>query len=138
MAPRFLLDASAVYPLVATLREEFVDHARLFAVLDLTAYEVGNALLKEYRKGRVRDLDAAFRLFESALSYVTVLNFPGLSEVLKLAYSENLTFYDAAYLYSARARGMRLVIEDRDLLRFPESINVRSLLEALGTGSEIT
>jgi len=43
---RYLVDASALYPLVLKLREELLDRLPLVAVLDLTVYEVGNAIWK--------------------------------------------------------------------------------------------
>jgi len=56
-----------------------------------------------------------------------------IPKVAELALSENLTFYDAAYLYTARKLGVKLVTEDKDLLRFPESINVKTLVEHLSS-----
>jgi len=54
-----------------------------------------------------------------------------LREVVELATSENLAFYDASYLYAARVHGMKLVTEDNDLQRFPESISIEQLLREL-------
>ncbi len=132
MASRYLLDASAIYPLVLRLREEVLSYIDRFAVLDLTIYEVGNAIWKEFRRGRIRDFVAVARLFEEIFSSITVLR-PQirLHEVVELAIRENLTFYDASYLYTARIYGMKLVTEDSDLLKFPEAINVEQLITEL-------
>ena len=40
----YLLDASALYPLVLKLRDKLLDYLTLMAVLDLTVYEVGNVI----------------------------------------------------------------------------------------------
>ena len=40
MASRYLLDTSALYPLVLRIRENLLKHSSLFTVLDLTIYEV--------------------------------------------------------------------------------------------------
>lgn len=132
MASRYLLDASAIYPLMLRLREELLSYVNRFAVLDLTVYEVGNVIWKEFRRGRIRDPTIVAELFEEIFSSIPVLRPQiGLREVVELAISENLTFYDASYLYAARIYGMKLVTEDSDLLRFPEAINVDQLLKEL-------
>ncbi len=132
MVSRYLLDASAIYPLVLRLREELLSYVDRFAVLDLTVYEVGNVIWKEFRRGRIRDPMIVAKLFEELFNSIPVLR-PQirLREVVKLAISENLTFYDASYLYAARIYRMKIVTEDSDLLRFPESINVDQLLKEL-------
>ncbi len=129
----YLLDASAIYPLVLLLRERFLEYSSLFTVLDLTVYEVGNVLWKEHRRGRVKDVGKAAKLFQEIFRNIHVLRLEsGLQHVLELSVSENLTFYDASYLYAARSRGLRLVTEDQDLQGYPESITVKQLLEELG------
>ena len=134
---RYLLDASAIYPLVLRLRKGLLRYVDRFAVLDLTVYEVGNVLWKEFRRGRIKRLEPVVTLFEELFSYVEVLR-PriGLGEVVKLAVKEGLTFYDASYLYTARTSGMNLVTEDSDLLKFSESISVNELLHELGVVRE--
>ncbi len=46
MGAEYLLDASAPYPLVLRLREEFLEYVDRFAVLDLTLHEVGERYLE--------------------------------------------------------------------------------------------
>jgi len=130
----YLLDASAVYPLVLNLREKFVDYAEKFSILDLTIYEVGNTLLKEFRRGRISNLKVAAELFNEIFSYVYVVRGGiDIPKVTELALSENLTFYDAAYLYIAQRLRVKLVTEDKDLLRFPEAVNVQTLIKHLNS-----
>jgi len=104
----------------------------MFAVLDLTFYEVGNVLWKEYRKGRIRDLLMIATLFPETLTGMNIKEVRSkLVEVTKLALKENLTFYDASYLYVAKKHSVKLVTEDKDLKKFPESIDTRELLKEL-------
>jgi len=132
MYTQYLLDASAVYPLLLELGEKFVDYAHKFLVLDLTVYEIGNTLLKEFKRGYISNLRAVAELFDEAFNYVNLIrDYVDIPEILELAINENLTFYDAAYIYAARQLGVKLVTEDKDLLRFPESINVQTLIETL-------
>lgn len=135
MVGKYLVDASALYPLVLKLREALLDYSGLLAVLDLTIYEVGNAVWKEYRRGRIRDYRVAAALFQEIFNVIPVLRVDAsIRDVLELAADENLTFYDASYLYAARLHGLKLVTEDRDLQRFPEAISIEDLLGELGQG----
>ncbi len=42
-----------------------------------------------------------------------------------------MTFYDASYLIAAKKYGIKLVTEDRDLLRFSECMSVEDLIREL-------
>lgn len=132
MVRRYLLDASALYPLVLKLGEGLIRYSNRFAVLDITIYEVGNTIWKEFRRGRIKNVGIVCKLFEEVFNVVHILRpqMP-LDKVVELAVSENLTFYDAAYLYVARAHGVKLVTEDSDLQRFSEAINTDQLLKEL-------
>ena len=102
-------------------------------VLDLTIYEVGNVIWKEYRRSKIGDLTIVANFFQEIFDVISILKFDAnMREVLELATNENLTFYDASYLHMARKHGAKLVTEDRDLQRFPESIDVEQLLNELG------
>lgn len=114
----YLLDASALFPLILQLRHEVFDHVDKLAALTLTPYEVGNALWKEALAGRVRNVEPVARLFQEFLRSVKLLDVrDGWTGVVELAVKEKLTFYDAAYLYASRAEGLTLVSEDAELLR---------------------
>jgi predicted nucleic acid-binding protein len=130
---RYLVDASALYPLVLKLREELLDRLPLVAVLDLTVYEVGNTIWKEYRARRVRDPKALAAVFGEVLSGVGVVRVGSeeVREVLELAVAEGITFYDAAYLYAARKLGLKLVTEDSDLKKYPESLDAEGFIAEL-------
>ncbi|HID06421.1 MAG TPA: PIN domain-containing protein [Armatimonadetes bacterium] len=126
---RYLLDASALYPLVLRLREKVLLYASELAVLDLTAYEVGNALWKEHRRGRLRDVEGAAALFERLLGALEKLRVEDIGGVLKVALERGLTFYDASYVCAAEERGLTLVSDDEAILsRYPKAIRVRELV----------
>ncbi len=132
MSAKYLLDTSALYPLVLRLREKLIEYLDVFSILDLTFYEVGNVIWKEYKRGKIRNLIAVANLFQEILNSMQKIEVDsGVSEILKIAIKEGLTFYDASYLYVARSRGLKLVTEDSDLLRFQESISVEELLKEL-------
>ena len=77
LTARCLVDAPAPYPLVLKLREGLLDHLPLVAVLDLTVYEVGNAIWKEYRARRVKDPKALAAVLGEVLSGVRVVRVGG-------------------------------------------------------------
>jgi predicted nucleic acid-binding protein len=130
---KYLLDAPALYPLVLKLGERILSYSNLFAILDLTVYEVGNAIWKEYRKGRIKDPVLISRMFEEVIGDMKRLSMDvDVSGVQEVAVKESLTFYDAAYVYVARKHGLKLVTEDKMLLKLPESTNVDSLLREIG------
>ena len=130
---RYLLDASALYPLALSLREKLLDYSGLMAVLDLTVYEVGNAVWKECRRGRVRNPRALAAVFAELFNSIETvkLESKAIAEVLELALAEGITFYDAAYLHAARKLGLKLVTEDSNLKRFPEAVSVSELIAKL-------
>lgn len=139
MPEKYLLDASAVYPLVLKLGEKILQHKDLFAILDLTVYEIGNAIWKEYRRGRVVDPSPVAEAFKEILKDLKKLSVGDeFQEILNTAIESNITFYDASYIHVARKHKLKLITEDKDLIRFPESITVDGLLEELklayGTG----
>jgi len=59
-----------------------------------------------------------------------------ITEILQIAIENNLTFYDASYIYLARKYKLKIVTQDQDLLRFPESISVENLIKNLVSSRE--
>lgn len=126
----YLLDASALYPLVLRLREKILLYSERFRVLDLTTYEVGNVIWKEHRRGKIKDLAPVVAMFENILRNIDKLSIGSeISEVIGVAVKNNVTFYDASYIYIAQKYGLKLVTEDIDLKRFPEAISVDKLID---------
>jgi predicted nucleic acid-binding protein len=86
------------------------------AVLDLTAYEIGNALLR----GRARATAAQVVTVLEALSHICPAIAPRPDELrlaIELAERHGLTAYDASYAAVAQHRGATLVTLDGDLLK---------------------
>lgn len=112
----YLFDASSIVNLVKR------GLARVFmqgVTLDLAFYEALNAIWKEHVLLERIDEETALeyaaviaRVFQ-ALERLDVQDY--LEDVLRLAFSEGLTVYDAAYLYTAARRGLTLVTDDQVL-----------------------
>ncbi len=119
--------------MVLRLKGDFLKYSDRFAVLDLTFYEVGNVIWKEYRKGNIKDVKTVTSFFQEVLNLLPKMSLDGeLVNVEKLAVEEGLTFYDASYLYAAISHKLKLVTEDKDLLRFPVSMSVEQLMKEFG------
>ncbi|ABL78775.1 type II toxin-antitoxin system VapC family toxin [Thermofilum pendens] len=112
----YVFDASSIVNLVKKGSAKVFE---LGVTLDLALYESLNSVWKEYKLlGRIDR--------ETAANYADVLAkvFEGIKslsikgserDVLEIALKENLTVYDASYLYLAMRDGRTLVTDDRKL-----------------------
>ncbi len=120
-----LCDASVVLKWFHAEGEEEVGESRALldlhrsravalSVLDLTAYEAGNALIRGMGVPAAQS-----RIVLEALDAICprlAATPPELAEALALAERHNLTVYDAAYAAVAHSRGALLATMDRPLL----------------------
>ncbi len=105
------------------------------SVLDLTPYEVGNALLR----GRARVSAERVATVLEALSEVCPAVAPSAGQMrlaTKLAETHSLTLYDAAYAASAQDRGATLVTLDAALLDAGLGVRPSELAERLADPAE--
>lgn len=129
---KYLLDTSAIYPLVLMLREEVLKYIDKFMVLDLTLYEVGNTIWKETKRGKIKNPAIVAKVFEELFKFMDMIRVSQeLTSILSLALKENITFYDAAYIYIARKHGLKLVTSDKELLKLNNTVSVDKLLNKL-------
>jgi predicted nucleic acid-binding protein len=92
------------------------DRAVALHVIDLTVYEVGNALLRGHFKATAEQVATVL----AALAEVCPAIAPtaeDLRQAVSLAEQHELTLYDAAYAAVAARRGARLATLDGELLR---------------------
>ncbi len=126
----YLIDTSALYPLILKLREKFLVYADKMAVLDLTLYEVGNVLWKEYKRRKIKNLENITILFQEMLASLRRLTINDLGGVLRMAVEKDLTFYDAAYVYAAEKLNIKLITEDIELLeKSKNAINIENFFK---------
>jgi predicted nucleic acid-binding protein len=120
---KFLFDASSVIQVIKSYEEEKT--LRLFSencILDLTKYEVGNALWKEHTLRRNIGADE-FRelldLLRTVILRTKVLSVDAheLLDVAEVAAKERITFYDASYVVIAKVHDLTLVTEDTHLAK---------------------
>lgn len=118
-----VLDASAA--LSMTLADEFTDQTERIldhvaahgaVVPSLWQYEVANGLLSALRRGRTTEVAVAQALTGLGRLPITEATDQPLGvELVALASQFDLSAYDAAYLWLARARDLPLATLDRPL-----------------------
>jgi predicted nucleic acid-binding protein len=124
--PDVLCDASVVLKWFHAEGEEEVEasralldlhrsHSIALSVLDLTAYEVGNALLRGAGVGAAR-VSAVLDALDVICPRLA-LTLTELADAALLAEGNRLTMYDAVYAAAARARHAELATLDRALLQ---------------------
>ncbi|MDK2384509.1 MAG: type II toxin-antitoxin system VapC family toxin, partial [Candidatus Korarchaeota archaeon] len=111
---RFLVDASAFYPLAFIEGGEYVLVDSY--IMDLTVYEIGNIIWKRTRRGLV-DFSEVIASMEDLFGLVEILRIDHLDlrEIETMAVKQGLTFYDSAYLYYSERKDLILVTEDQEL-----------------------
>jgi len=120
---RALLDASAVLQVIKSFEDEKALH--VFDdnyVLDLTKYEVGNGIWKEYALQHAIREEECYEFLRSLHTVVDraetlVPDHQNLSEIAQLAAKEKITFYDASYIAMAKSRKLAVATEDSKLSR---------------------
>ena len=120
---KFLFDASSMLQLIKSFDEEKTLHMLgENCILDLTKYEVGNALWKELVLHQAIEEDD-FREFLNLLRKVVIrtkmlaVEPQKLSDVGRVAAEERITFYDASYIIVAKIKNLTLITEDGKLAR---------------------
>jgi predicted nucleic acid-binding protein len=117
----YLIDASAFMLLIkkADAQSTF-KHLQISCILDLTYYEVGNAVWKEGSLAKQLAPEAARILQKAAQSILMKTDrvsdeSDGFEKILEIAKTEKLTFYDSSYIFFAKEKGLQLMTEDKEL-----------------------
>lgn len=121
---RYLLDASALLPLVTKLGKELIAKAakERLATTDLAIYEAYSSLWKLSTLLRSISIEEAVQtatvlrdLTERRVIHLAEVGRLDLAATLRLACDEKLTFYDSSYVMAAKDDGAALVTEDERL-----------------------
>jgi len=103
-------------------------------ILDLTFYEVGNAVWKESALLTFLTPEEAKRLGTMAQTVLAkidqVTNEGGdFQKILEIAQHEKLSFYDSSYVFFAKQKGLPLVTEDKQLeMKAKKHVAVRTIV----------
>ncbi len=106
--------------------------------LDLVFYEVGNAILKHIL-GKEKDGSGYIRqLFFLNIEYSS-LDQDLAGEAIKIAQTNDITYYDAVHIAFSQRHRSALVTEDKELLKkFKNAISMKSALERIEKEPKIT
>jgi predicted nucleic acid-binding protein len=116
-----LFDASSIVNLMVKRGSSALDLVKGGHILDLTLYEVGNALWKLQREKKltaeeVRHLMGTVSRLTHWVEIVSASKLD-LAEVMKRAVESEITFYDASYVVAAKLKGATLITDDAKLAR---------------------
>ncbi len=126
---RYLIDASALYTLLKRKRDVMVEIIDASAIIDLTKYEIGNALWVEWRRGLIENPKRTMRGWMKLLSFIREIQLDKgeLDEVEDLALELSLPFYDASYIYIAKRMGLTLLTDDVEMRDKAAKLGVKTL-----------
>jgi len=112
----YLFDASSIINLV---KRGLAKIFRYGKTLDLAIYESMNTIWKEYKLLKNIDKETAneyISILADIFMVIDKLSITGHEkEIFKTAVSENITVYDASYLYLAIKNNLTLVTDDEKL-----------------------
>lgn len=127
-----LFDASSFINILVGRGGEAVSLLKGKYVLDLTIYEIGNALWRMHVLQKKLGLGAAKKLMVATtrlIGWVNILSISGLDlvEIMEIAVDEATTFYDAAYVVACKLKKLTLITDDAKLAEMASTyINVKS------------
>ena len=129
---KFLFDSSAIF---RTIKENTVEVLAGNYTLELARYELGNIIWKDYAlqaKTSEQVLKMMAKTIKHTLSIMNIIDAEGSEEeILDSAAHLNITFYDASYAYFARAKNLKLITEDKRLIKKTTSTINTSTLDDL-------
>jgi predicted nucleic acid-binding protein len=135
---RHLIDASSLMLLMKTADiQTELHYLRASFLLDLTFYEVGNAIWKETCLTKFLTKNESEVLRNSVQTVLTrtdriVSEASNFQKIYDISENEKLSFYDSSYLFAAKEKGLVLVTEDKGLKtkaeRYVKVQNVATLL----------
>lgn len=117
-----LFDASSLINLIVERGEETLNLLRNNYVLDLTFYEVGNALWRMHflvKKISASDVEALMDVMVDLVGWINMVSISDLDliKIMKLAADRGITFYDAAYVVAAKLKRLTLITDDVKLTK---------------------
>jgi predicted nucleic acid-binding protein len=97
-----------------------LNYLQTSSILDLTFYEVGNAIWKDtgltkfITKAESQTLQKSLQIVLAKTEKITC-DPTTFQKIFEISEAENLSFYDSSYLFTAKEKGLILVTEDKKL-----------------------
>jgi predicted nucleic acid-binding protein len=115
---KYLFDSSAIF---RAGKEDRIELLNGNCTLQLARYELGDIMCKEYglqAKISAQESKMLMKAVKRTLNMMDVLGVAGNEEeILETALQLTITFYDASYVYFAKAKELQLITEDSRLIR---------------------
>ncbi|MCD6146433.1 MAG: type II toxin-antitoxin system VapC family toxin [Thermoplasmata archaeon] len=120
-----IFDASSVYKAIETGIIEKLANEK---TLDLSLYELGNVVWKNVSRKNLSSEEGIelVNFLSEVLSLMDILTIGTKSDVLEMAIKNNLSYYDASYLYASISFTDTLVSEDKKLLGAASKCGIES------------
>ncbi len=113
-----LFDSSAIF---RTIKENKIEFLNGNYTLELARYELGNIIWKDYAlqsKASEQQARMMAKTIKHTLNIMDVMEIAGSEEeILDTAIRLKITFYDASYVYFAKAKELKLITEDLRLIK---------------------
>lgn len=123
---KYIFDSSSIFKAIKENRIELLTEG---CTLDLTRYEVANIIWKEqnlHKKISDEEAKTLLKIIKNILDKMDTLKIECKEEqILETANTKKITFYDAAYAYTAKEKNLILVTED-EALKNKISSNIRT------------
>lgn len=110
----WLLPDEALLDKYKKIVNEFKKHTSIFISCELLKYEIGNSLKSAVIRKRITAKEAKDILTVFENMYIEYRD-TDKEEILNISIKNNLSFYDASYLYLAKANKCRLLTLDTAL-----------------------
>jgi predicted nucleic acid-binding protein len=127
---KYLFDSSAVF---RAIKENKIELLTGNGTLELTRYELGNIVWKDYiLQAKISEQEAKLitKAIKHTLTLMDVMDIAGSEEeILETARQLKITFYDASYAYFAKMKELRLVTEDARLIKKTSATTNASTLD---------
>jgi predicted nucleic acid-binding protein len=126
---KYLFDSLAIF---RAIKENKIEILTGNYTLELARYELGNIIWKTYAlQAKISDQESKLmtKTIKHTLTIMDLIAAAGSEEgILETAVQFDITFYDASYVYFARAKNLQLITEDKHLIKkITNSINVSTL-----------
>lgn len=131
-----LFDASAITNLILAKGSSVLKNTRGNFALDLTGYEIGNALWKLCALEKKIESSGASLLLKSSVDLMGHLEKIRLEDlnsdrIMDIGISKRITFYDSSYVVAAEAKHLTLVTDDAVLARAAKDYVVTERSDAI-------
>jgi len=128
----YIFDASALLNLIRKAGSNAIEIVKENYILDLTLYEIGNALWKEAILLKRISLEEALKTISFIENLRKILIAKSLSDedllpkVLKISLQQKITYYNAAYITIAQNQKLTLITDDSKLIKTAKKLGVKT------------